>query len=203
MWAAQFLKNGPRQWISSSGLGTMGFGMPAAMGAQVALPDHTVICISGDASFQMNLQELGTLAQYQIPVKTVIINNRWQGMVRQWQQAFHGERYSCSNMEPGMPNFELLAQAYGIKGMAVRDRSQLADAVAAMLAYEGPVLMDVHVRRDENCYPMVAPGKGNHQMLGLPEVNPASATPGLLRCQGCGHHNPIANNFCSQCGAKL
>ncbi|MFM7324256.1 MAG: biosynthetic-type acetolactate synthase large subunit, partial [Nodosilinea sp.] len=120
MWAAQFLKNGPRQWISSSGLGTMGFGMPAAMGAQVALPDQTVICISGDASFQMNLQELGTLAQYQIPVKTVIINNRWQGMVRQWQQAFHGERYSCSNMEPGMPNFELLAQAYGIKGMAVR-----------------------------------------------------------------------------------
>ena len=203
MWAAQFLKNGPRQWISSSGLGTMGFGMPAAMGAQVALPDQTVICISGDASFQMNLQELGTLAQYQIPVKTVIINNRWQGMVRQWQQAFHGERYSCSNMEPGMPNFELLAQAYGIKGMAVRDRSQLADAVAAMLAYEGPVLMDVHVRRDENCYPMVAPGKGNHQMLGLPEVNPANATPGLLRCQGCGHHNPTANNFCSQCGAKL
>ncbi len=203
MWAAQFLKNGPRQWISSSGLGTMGFGMPAAMGAQVALPDQTVICISGDASFQMNLQELGTLAQYQIPVKTVIINNRWQGMVRQWQQAFHGERYSCSNMEPGMPNFELLAQAYGIKGMAVRDRSQLADAVAAMLAYDGPVLMDVHVRRDENCYPMVAPGKGNHQMLGLPEVNPASATPGLLRCQGCGNHNPTANNFCSQCGAKL
>jgi acetolactate synthase-1/2/3 large subunit len=203
MWAAQFLKNGPRQWISSSGLGTMGFGMPAAMGAQVALPDQTVICISGDASFQMNLQELGTLAQYQIPVKTVIINNRWQGMVRQWQQAFHGERYSCSNMEPGMPNFELLAQAYGIKGMAVRDRSQLADAVAAMLAYDGPVLMDVHVRRDENCYPMVAPGKGNHQMLGLPEVNPANATPGLLRCQGCGHHNPTANNFCSQCGAKL
>jgi acetolactate synthase-1/2/3 large subunit len=203
MWAAQFLKNGPRQWISSSGLGTMGFGMPAAMGAQVALPDHTVICISGDASFQMNLQELGTLAQYNIPVKTVIINNRWQGMVRQWQQAFHGERYSSSNMEPGMPNFELLAQAYGIKGMAVRDRSQLADAVAAMLAYDGPVLMDVHVRRDENCYPMVAPGKGNHQMIGLPQANSASSNLEVLRCHSCGHDNPTVSHFCSQCGTKL
>jgi acetolactate synthase-1/2/3 large subunit len=106
-------------------------------------------------------------------------------------------------MEPGMPNFELLAQAYGIKGMVVRDRSQLADAVAAMLAYEGPVLMDVHVRRDENCYPMVAPGKGNHQMLGLPEVNSASPNLEVLRCQSCGHDNPTASHFCSQCGTKL
>jgi acetolactate synthase-1/2/3 large subunit len=111
MWSAQFLKNGPRQWVSSAGLGTMGFGMPAAMGVQVALPNETVICISGDASFQMNLQELGTLAQYGIPVKTVIVNNGWQGMVRQWQQAFHGERYSSSNMEVGMPDFVLLAEA--------------------------------------------------------------------------------------------
>jgi acetolactate synthase-1/2/3 large subunit len=202
MWAAQFLKNGPRHWVSSAGLGTMGFGMPAAMGVQVALPDQPVICISGDASFQMNLQELGTLAQYDIPVKTVIINNGWQGMVRQWQQAFHGERYSSSNMEIGMPNFELLAQAYGIKGMVVDDRSQLVEAVAAMLAHNGPVLMDVRVRRDENCYPMVAPGKSNHQMLGLPVVS-SRDRPHLAHCISCGHDNSGDSNFCSHCGTKL
>ncbi|MDJ0634300.1 MAG: biosynthetic-type acetolactate synthase large subunit [Xenococcaceae cyanobacterium MO_188.B29] len=169
MWAAQFLKNGPRRWISSSGLGTMGFGMPAAMGAKVALPTEDVICISGDASFQMNLQELGTLAHYGIAVKTVIINNGWQGMVRQWQQAFFGERYSCSNMELGMPDFELLAKAYGIKGMVIRDRSELKDAIAQMLACQEPILVDVRVTKDENCYPMIAPGKSNDQMLGLPQ----------------------------------
>ncbi|MFH7244699.1 MAG: biosynthetic-type acetolactate synthase large subunit [Spirulina sp.] len=202
MWAAQFLKNGPRQWVSSAGLGTMGFGMPAAMGVQVALPNDTVICISGDASFQMNLQELGTLAQYHIPVKTVIVNNGWQGMVRQWQQAFHGERYSSSNMEVGMPDFELLARAYGIKGIVVHDRNQLSEAVATMLAHDGPVLMDVHVRRDENCYPMVAPGKGNHQMLGLPEVA-SDAAAADLKCGQCGHENAQDSHFCSQCGTKL
>ncbi|NJL49100.1 MAG: biosynthetic-type acetolactate synthase large subunit [Leptolyngbyaceae cyanobacterium SM2_5_2] len=202
MWAAQFLKNGPRQWVSSAGLGTMGFGMPAAMGVQVALPNDTVICISGDASFQMNLQELGTLAQYGIPVKTVIINNGWQGMVRQWQQAFHGERYSSSNMEVGMPDFDLLAQAYGIKGMVVRERDQLSAAIATMLAYDGPVLMDVQVRRDENCYPMVAPGKSNHQMIGLPEVKGPSDSE-ALHCVSCGHENLPTSNFCAQCGTKL
>ena len=169
MWAAQFLKNGPRRWISSSGLGTMGYGMPAAMGAKVALPEEEVICISGDASFQMNLQELGTLAQYGINVKTVIINNGWQGMVRQWQQAFFGERYSSSNMEVGMPDFELLAKAYGIRGMVIRDRAQLKDSIAEMLACNEPVLVDARVTKDENCYPMIAPGKSNANMLGLPE----------------------------------
>lgn len=203
MWSAQFLKNGPRQWISSAGLGTMGFGMPAAMGVQVALPNETVICISGDASFQMNLQELGTLAQYNIPVKTVIVNNGWQGMVRQWQQAFFGDRYSSSNMEVGMPDFELLAQAYGIKGMVVRDRDQLSSTVAAMLAHSGPVLLDVRVRRDENCYPMVAPGKGNHQMIGLPEVHGIGTSNSTAPCVSCGHQNTSASNFCSECGTKL
>ena len=140
MWSAQFLKNGPRRWISSAGLGTMGYGLPAAMGAKMALPHEEVICISGDASFQMNLQELGTLAQYGINVKTVIINNGWQGMVRQWQQAFFGERYSCSNMEAAMPDFELLAQAYGIKGMVIREHAELKDAISEMLAHNGPVL---------------------------------------------------------------
>ncbi|MGB3574217.1 MAG: biosynthetic-type acetolactate synthase large subunit, partial [Phormidesmis sp.] len=169
MWAAQFLKNGPRQWISSAGLGTMGFGLPAAMGVQVALPTEQVICISGDSSFQMCLQELATLTQYGLPVKTVILNNGWQGMVRQWQQTFFGERYASSNMEVGMPNFELLAQAFGVKGMVVSDPNELSAALDEMLAFEGPVLMDVRVRRDENCYPMIPPGKSNEDMVGLPD----------------------------------
>ena len=203
MWSAQFLKNGPRRWISSAGLGTMGYGMPAAMGVQMAVPDETVICISGDASFQMNLQELGTLAQYDIAVKTVIINNGWQGMVRQWQQTFYGERYSSSNMQVGMPDFELLARAYGVKGLVVHNRDQLSTAVAEMLAHDGPVLMDVHVRKDENCYPMVAPGKGNHQMLGLPEVHGTGKGLEIARCVTCGQDNAGTSNFCGNCGTKL
>ncbi|MGB3788387.1 MAG: biosynthetic-type acetolactate synthase large subunit [Phormidesmis sp.] len=169
MWAAQFLKNGPRQWISSAGLGTMGFGLPAALGVQVALPDSQVVCVSGDASFQMNLQELATLSQYGVKVKTVIMNNGWQGMVRQWQETFFGERYSSSEMTAGMPNFELLAEAFGIKGMTISDPNELAGAIAQMLAHDGPVLLDVRVRRDENCYPMIPPGKSNADMVGLPD----------------------------------
>ena len=203
MWAAQFLKNGPRRWISSAGLGTMGYGMPAAMGVKVALPNEEVICISGDASFQMNPQELGTLAQYGINVKTVIINNGWQGMVRQWQQTFFGERYSSSNMQPGMPDFELLAKAYGVKGMVVRSRDELADAIAEMLAYDGPVLLDAQVKRDENCYPMVAPGKSNAQMLGLPEQEKLDKAVELVCCSNCGAKNPASNNFCPECGTKI
>jgi acetolactate synthase I/II/III large subunit len=202
MWAAQFLKNGPRQWVSSAGLGTMGFGMPAAMGVQVALPDQQVICISGDASFQMNLQELGTLAQYGIKVKTVIINNFWQGMVRQWQEAFYGERYSNSNMDSGVPNFVKLAEAFGIKGIVVNHRDGLEAAIAEMLAYDGPVLLDAHVTRDENCYPMVAPGKSNAQMIGLPELV-LDRVVELVYCSGCGAKNTLHNRFCPECGTKL
>ncbi len=202
MWAAQFLNNGPRRWISSAGLGTMGYGLPAAMGAKVALPHEQVICISGDASFQMNLQELATLAQYNIQVKTVIINNGWQGMVRQWQETFYGERYSSSNMELGMPDFELLAKAYGIKGMVIRDRLQLTEAIAEMLAHDGPVLVDAQVTKNENCYPMVAPGKSNAQMIGLPvpEIPRGQTT---LVCGVCGSHNSQEHKFCSECGSKL
>ena len=203
MWAAQFLNNGPRRWISSAGLGTMGYGMPAAMGAKVALPEEEVICISGDASFQMNLQELATLAQYGIAAKTVIINNGWQGMVRQWQQTFFGERYSSSNMQTGMPDFELLAKAFGVKGITVREHSQLAGAIAEMLAHDGPVLMDVHVKRDENCYPMVAPGKSNAQMLGLPQPKAIPSVTELIRCSHCGTDNLTTNKFCPECGTKL
>jgi acetolactate synthase-1/2/3 large subunit len=203
MWAAQFLKNGPRRWISSAGLGTMGFGLPAAMGAKVALPDEQVICVSGDASFQMNLQELATLAQYGISVKTVILNNGWQGMVRQWQEAFYGERYSCSNMEVGMPDFVKLADAFGVKGMVVYSREELQGAIAEMLAHNGPVLMDVRVKRDENCYPMVAPGKSNAQMIGLPERDKLEKAAELLYCNNCGAKNISSNNFCPECGTKL
>ncbi len=201
MWAAQFLKNGPRRWISSAGLGTMGYGLPSAMGVKVAIPDEETICISGDASFQMNPQELGTLAQFGINVKTVIINNGWQGMVRQWQQNFFGERYSSSNMEVGAPDFVMLAQAYGIKGMIVRDRAELSSAIAEMLAHEGPVLMDVRVTKDENCYPMIAPGKSNAHMLGLPQKEQPAAE--FVNCHECGTTNPIANKFCPECGNQL
>jgi acetolactate synthase-1/2/3 large subunit len=201
MWAAQFLKNGPRRWISSAGLGTMGFGLPAAMGAQIALPEEPVICISGDASFQMNLQELATVAQYGMRVKVVIVNNGWQGMVRQWQETFYGERYSASEMESAAPNFELLAQAFGIKGMTIRDRSQLAPAITEMLAHDGAVILNVHVNRNENCYPMVAPGQSNTQMLGLPE--PKNQSPGISNCTHCGTTSPVVHKFCPQCGAKF
>ncbi|MBF2009546.1 acetolactate synthase [Chlorogloeopsis fritschii PCC 6912] len=202
MWAAQFLKTGPRRWISSGGLGTMGFGLPSAMGAKVAFPDQEVICISGDASFQMCLQELGTLAQYGINVKTVIVNNGWQGMVRQWQQAFHGERYSCSNMEVGMPDVELLCKAYGIKGIVINSREELPNAIAEMLAHNGPVIIDAHVTKDENCYPMVAPGKSNAQMVGLPKQAPKTDVEPVY-CGNCGAKNAPNNNFCPECGTKL
>ena len=202
MWAAQFLKNGPRRWISSAGLGTMGFGMPAAMGAKVALPNEEVICISGDASFQMNLQELGTLAQYRIAAKTIIINNGWQGMVRQWQEAFYDERYSQSNMQPSMPDFVKLAEAFGIKGMIVRSRDELKGAIAELLAHPGPVLMDVRVKRDENCYPMVPSGKNNAQMVGLPDHKHLEKTPQVVHCSSCGAKILSTNRFCSECGTK-
>jgi len=203
MWAAQFLKNGPRRWMSSSGLGTMGYGMPAAMGVKVALPDEEAICVAGDASILMNIQELATLAQYNIKIKTVIINNGWQGMVRQWQQTFFGERYSASNMEAGMPDFVMLANAFGVKGMVVRSREELLLAIAEMLAHDGPVLMDVHVRKDENCYPMVAPGKNNAQMVGLPEPPQSEAAADLISCPSCGAENQVTNKFCPECGTKL
>ncbi|MBD2580080.1 biosynthetic-type acetolactate synthase large subunit [Oscillatoria sp. FACHB-1406] len=203
MWAAQFINYGPRRWISSAGLGTMGYGLPAAMGAKVALPEEEVICISGDASFQMNLQELGTLSQYGINVKTVIINNGWLGMVRQWQQAFHGERYSASETNKGMPDFIKLAEAYGIKGMVVSDRAELQAAIATMLAHNGPVLLDARVNRDENCYPMVAPGKSNAEMVGLPKPSPVEQATSVIRCDSCGAKNSMTNKFCPECGAEL
>jgi acetolactate synthase I/II/III large subunit len=203
MWAAQFLNNLPRHWISSAGLGTMGFGVPAAMGVQMALPNEQVICISGDASFQMNLQELGTLKQYGLSVKIVIINNGWQGMVRQWQEAFYEENYSSSEMAPSMPDLMLLAQAYGIKGITVNSREDLPTAIAAMLAHDGPVLLNAEVKRNENCYPMVPGGKSNAEMLGLAKPKrPAAGIPTAVNCGNCGATHAVSHKFCPECGTQ-
>jgi acetolactate synthase I/II/III large subunit len=201
MWAAQFLNNLPRHWISSAGLGTMGFGVPAAMGVQKALPNAQVICISGDASFQMNLQELGTLKHYGLNVKIVIINNGWQGMVRQWQEAFYEENYSSSEMAPSQPDFMLLAQAYGIKGMSINNREDLPDAIAAMLAHDGPVLLNAQVKRNENCYPMVPTGKSNAEMVGLAKPKRSISGALAIHCGSCGAIHSVQHKFCPDCGS--
>lgn len=167
MWAAQFLNVLPRHWMSSSGLGTMGYGLPAAIGVQIAHPDQNVVCISGDASFQMNLQELGTIAQYNLPIKIIVINNGWQGMVRQWQQAFYGERYSHSNMQLGAPDLKYLAKSFGILGLELEFRSDISQILETFFHHSGPCLLNCKVIEDENCYPMVAPGKSNAQMIGI------------------------------------
>ncbi len=166
MWAAQYLRNSPRKWISSAGLGTMGFGLPAAIGVKAALPNSDVICIAGDASVLMNIQELGTLSQYHLNVKLIIINNRWQGMVRQWQESFYDERYSSSDMSCGEPDFVKLADSFGVKGYLISDRKQLQNELKNALDHDGPALINILVRRGENCYPMVPPGKSNAQMVG-------------------------------------
>jgi len=202
MWAAQFLHTGPRRWISSAGLGTMGFGMPAALGVQTAFPQEQVICVAGDASILMNIQELGTLAQYQLPVKVVIINNGWQGMVRQWQESFYGERYSASEMTGGMPNFEALAEAFGVKGITITEREDLHAGLGRALAHPGPAFVNVVVRRGENCYPMVPPGASNAQMVGLPS-HPELAIDTTRQCNACGSTTESAHHFCPSCGAKL
>jgi acetolactate synthase-1/2/3 large subunit len=164
MWSAQLLNCQPKKWISSSGLGTMGFGLPAAIGAKIANPNQDVICISGDSSFQMSLQELGTISQYQLGITTIIINNGWQGMVRQWQESFYGNRFSNSYMKNGMPNFSILAKAYNLEGIQVNN---LIDLKNYKIKKNIGTIIDVNVIENENCYPMVAPGRSNSQMLGL------------------------------------
>jgi len=164
MWSAQLINCQPKKWITSSGLGTMGFGLPAAIGTKVANPNQNVVCISGDSSFQMNIQELGTIAQYQLALKIFIINNGWQGMVRQWQESFYGNRFSNSYMKNGMPNFAQVAEAYGLPGYQVNSVIELENFLETKT---GMLLIDINVIENENCYPMVAPGKSNSQMIGL------------------------------------
>ncbi len=202
MWAAQYLRNGPRKWISSAGLGTMGYGMPAALGVQAALPQEEVVCIAGDASILMNIQELGTISQYKFPVKVVIVNNHWQGMVRQWQESFYDQRYSASDMLPGEPNFVELAKAFGVGGIIIKDRKDLKNKLKKALDDPGPMLIDIHVKRGENCYPMVPPGKSNAQMVGLPS-HPELAMELTRSCQSCGKTTPNEHKYCPECGTSL
>ncbi|MFM8259275.1 MAG: biosynthetic-type acetolactate synthase large subunit [Vulcanococcus sp.] len=202
MWAAQFLHTGPRRWISSAGLGTMGYGMPAAMGVQTAFPEEQVICVAGDASILMNIQELGTLSQYNLPVKVVVLNNGWQGMVRQWQESFYGERYSASEMTGGMPDFPALAEAFGVKGVRISERASLRQQLSEALNHPGPAFIEVQVRRNENCYPMVPPGASNAQMVGLPS-HPELAIETSRDCHSCGHTTASSSLFCPNCGSKL
>jgi acetolactate synthase I/II/III large subunit len=163
MWAAQFYRwRHPRQMITSGGLGTMGYGFPAALGAAVGRPDKTVIDIDGDGSFLMTCNELATAAEYNIPVKVVILNNHYQGMVRQWQELFYEKRYMATPMTN--PSFAKVAEAFNCTGIDVKDPKGLSDAVRRMLSTPGPVVMDVHVDREENVYPMVAVGKSLHEM---------------------------------------
>jgi acetolactate synthase I/II/III large subunit len=166
MWAAQYFHFAqPRRWINSGGLGTMGFGLPAAMGAKVGRPDDTVICIAGDGSVQMNMQELATCAQEGIAIKVFIMNNGYLGMVRQWQELFWDGRYSHVDMGR-FPDFVKLAEAYGATGIRLEDKATLVDGMREALATDGPVLVDVRVTREENVYPMIASGKAARDMVG-------------------------------------
>ncbi len=166
MWAAQHYHfDRPRQWINSGGLGTMGFGLPAAMGAKVGCPDATVVCVTGDGSFQMNTQELATCAQNGIDVKVFIMNNGYLGMVRQWQELFWDRRYSHVDMGQ-FPDFVKLADAYGATGIRLTDKHTLVEDMKQALATDGPVVVDVRVAAEENVYPMIAPGQAARDMVG-------------------------------------
>jgi acetolactate synthase-1/2/3 large subunit len=166
MWTAQYFHfNRPRRWINSGGLGTMGFGLPAAMGAKVGCPDQTVVCVAGDGSVQMNAQELATCAQEGIAIKVFIMNNGYLGMVRQWQELFWDKRYSQVDMGQ-WPDFVKLAEAYGATGIRMEDKSTLVQDMRNAIQTEGPVLVDVRVTREENTYPMIPAGQPARNMVG-------------------------------------
>jgi acetolactate synthase-1/2/3 large subunit len=177
MWAAQFIPfEKPNRWMTSGGLGTMGYGLPAAMGVQVAHPNALVVDVAGEASVLMTIQELGTIAQYRLPMKLFIINNHWMGMVRQWQELLHGERYSESYSD-SLPDFVKLAEAFGLVGLRATRMGELDDVIEQMLATDRPVVADIHVDQHENCFPMIPGGKAHNEMLLGPDEEPQEATP--------------------------
>jgi acetolactate synthase-1/2/3 large subunit len=165
MWAAQhYCFRRPRTWISSGGLGTMGYGFPAAIGAHFARPEETVVDVAGDGSFQMNIQELGTVAQYDIPVKVVILNNMYLGMVRQWQELFYDRRYSYTELPP--VDFVGIARAYGVDGMRVEEKADVRAALTAAFESDGPFVLDFRIEREANVFPMVPAGAAINEMIG-------------------------------------
>ncbi len=164
MWAAQFLKfEKPNHWMTSGGLGTMGYGLPAAMGVQIAHPDALVIDVAGEASIMMNIQEMSTLAQHRLPVKVFILNNQYMGMVRQWQEFFHGGRYAEIYMD-SLPDFQRLAEAFGAVGLQATKPDEVDDVIAEMLATDNAVIADIRVDPEENVYPMIAAGAAHYEM---------------------------------------
>ncbi|MCV6597108.1 MAG: acetolactate synthase 3 large subunit [Mangrovicoccus sp.] len=174
MWAAQYLGfEDPNRWMTSGGLGTMGYGLPASVGVQMAHPDALVINVAGEASWLMNMQEMGTAVQYRLPVKQFILNNERLGMVRQWQDLLHGGRFSHSWSE-ALPDFVKLAEAFGCKGILCKDPKDLDDAIMEMLEYDGPVIFDCLVEKHENCYPMIPSGEPHNKML-LGDASPEDA----------------------------
>jgi acetolactate synthase I/II/III large subunit len=167
MWAAQYYNfEKPHRWVTSGGLGTMGFGFPAAIGAQMASPGSAVVAIVGDAGFQMTLQELSVIYEQNLPVKIIIVNNGALGMVRQWQELLHGNRISESILNT-QPDFVKLAEAYHIRGLKIESQEELITKLPEVFAYDGPVLMDCRVLQQEKVFPMIAPGKGIHEMIGV------------------------------------
>lgn len=175
MWAAQFFRfDTPGRWLTSGGLGTMGYGLPAAVGAQVAHPDALVMDIAGEASTLMNIQELGTIAQYRLPVKIFIINNHYMGMVRQWQELLHGSRYSESYSD-ALPDFVKLAESFHARGLRVTRLDELDDTIRQALEHDGPVMVDICVAEGENCFPMIPSGAAHNEMILGPEQEESGA----------------------------